>query len=288
MNEKLLGYLQANHRTTTVQAYYREIVIYLTNNDNAQNYNYSEVVNYLGALRNKYTNPKTISRTLASIKAYYSYLLATELRTDNPAKSIRLRDKISRDIQLQNLFSNIELEELLVKKERYINLELRNKLVVSLLIYQGLKPNEIECLEIEDVKLNEGIIYIKSSAKNNGRTLALRANQVLLFKNYLEVDRVVLLQGKQTNTVVIGIRGEPMTAEDITKHVKRNYKLFAPRVVNCQTIRQSVIRNLLAQNNDLRVVQAFAGHKYPSTTEKYKQTHLTALQTALELFHPMR
>jgi integrase/recombinase XerD len=79
-----------------------------------------------------------------------------------------------------------------------------------------------------------------------------------------------------------------MTAEDITKHIKRNYQLFKPRNVNCLTIRQSVITNLLKQNNDLRIVQCFAGHKYPSTTEKYKQSNVEALQTALKIYHPIK
>jgi integrase/recombinase XerD len=80
-----------------------------------------------------------------------------------------------------------------------------------------------------------------------------------------------------------------MVAEDITKHIKRSYgKFYAPRNVNAQTIRQSVITNLLKQNNDLRLVQAFAGHKYPSTTEKYKQTNVTQLKLALELHHPFK
>ena len=54
------------------------------------------------------------------------------------------------------------------------------------------------------------------------------------------------------------------------------------------TIRQSVIANLLAKNNDLRIVQHFAGHKSPDTTEKYRQTGLNALKTAIEKLHPVR
>ena len=79
-----------------------------------------------------------------------------------------------------------------------------------------------------------------------------------------------------------------MRAEDITKHIRRNYAIFAPRKVNALTIRQSVIANLLKQNHDLRVVQVFAGHKYPSATERYKQTNVEALQTALQIYHPIK
>ena len=40
------------------------------------------------------------------------------------------------------------------------------------------------------------------------------------------------------------------------------------------------ITNLLKQGKDLRLVQAFAGHKYPSTTELYKQTEVELLKTS--------
>jgi integrase/recombinase XerD len=284
-------YLSTKYSKATAKAYYREIEIYLTNTTNAHNYNYSDIVNYLSKLRANYTNSKTINRILASIKAYYSYLYAYELRTDNPAKRLLLRDKINRDIQLQQLFTTKELEAVLIKKERYSNLESRNKIVMSLLVYQGLKPNEIASLEVKEVNLNEGTIYIKPSLKNNSRTLHLRGNQILLFKKYVEEVRPLLLQNNTLalEALVIGHRSNPMSGEDITKHVNRSYsKLYSPRIVNCQTIRQSVITNLLKETNDLRRTQAFAGHKYSSTTEKYKQSDVMQLQLALELHHPMR
>ncbi|MBX9850584.1 MAG: tyrosine-type recombinase/integrase [Cytophagaceae bacterium] len=61
-----------------------------------------------------------------------------------------------------------------------------------------------------------------------------------------------------------------------------------PRKVNCQTIRQSVVTNLLKAGNDLRIVQVFAGHKYPSTTERYKQTNVEALKMAISIYHPIK
>ena len=285
---ELGGYLQQHYTEKTAKAYAREIEIFLVNSPKAKKYTYTEIVGYIGALRTKYGNPRTISRILASIKAYYGYLCFTGKRKDNPARSIRLRDRITRDIQLQDLFTTEELEQLLTaKKERYTNLDYRNRVLISLLVYQALKPNEIESLQCGEINLELGTIYIKSSAKNNGRTLGLKANQILLFKKYLEETRTELVAGNPTGSFIIGQRKQPMTAEDITKHVKRNYDIFRPRKVNAQTIRQSVITNLL-KNNDLRIVQVFAGHRYPSSTERYRQGNVDALQSAIGQFHPIR
>ena len=80
-----------------------------------------------------------------------------------------------------------------------------------------------------------------------------------------------------------------MSGEDITKHVNRSFKnVYPARKVNAQTIRQSVIANLLKQGNDISVVQAFAGHKYPSSTERYKQTEVETLKAAVNKYHPLK
>jgi site-specific recombinase XerD len=53
-------------------------------------------------------------------------------------------------------------------------------------------------------------------------------------------------------------------------------------------IRQSVIANLLKAGHDLRIVQAFAGHRRTASTEAYKQTGLEELKAAIEKLHPLQ
>jgi integrase/recombinase XerD len=48
-----------------------------------------------------------------------------------------------------------------------------------------------------------------------------------------------------------------------------------------------VIANLLKQNHDLRVVQVFAGHKYPSAIEKYRQDDVEELKKQIQKYHPL-
>ena len=287
----LNNYLRSRYTADTVKAYEREIMIFLGNVPGAEKAVYNDLVNYLGSLRQRYSNGNTINRVLAGIKVYYDFLNHIGQRKDNPARSIRLRDKRSSDIQLQDLFSTEELEGLLNRKERYNNLILRNKALMSLLIYQALHPKEIEALTMADINLEQGSIYIRATPKTNSRELALKPPQIMLFYRYIYESRKHLLENKGADSVVflVGQRGERMKAEDITKHIQRSCKgLFKGRRVNARTIRQSVICNLLKAGNDLRLVQTFAGHKYPSTTEMYKQNDVEVLQSAINRFHPMQ
>lgn len=283
----LQSYLQQHYTKDTAAVYQYEIDNYTSGHPRAAEAVYKDVVSYMGLLRSRYNNASTLNRILCSIKAYYDFLCYTGARSDNPARSIKLRDQRSRDVQLQDLFTSEELEALQHGRQRVNKLEYRNKVLMSLLIYQALQPAEMDALTVHDINLSAGSIYIKATGKTNKRELQLRPNQVLLFYQYIHEIRVKLLGQKHHDALLIGLRGEPMKAEDITKHVKRSYEgVYPGRVVNAQTIRQSVIANLFKQEHDISVIQAFAGHKYPSSTEKYKQSGTETLRAAVNKYHP--
>ena len=291
-------YLQQHYSGETAKAYGREIKIYLNNFKEAEKASYKEVVYYVGLLRSRYSKASAISRILSSIKVYYDYLCHQNIRNENPARAIQLKDRPGKDIQLQDLFTTEELAILLHRKERYLHLDYRNKVLISLFIYQGLHPQEAQFLIVENIDLKQGTIYIKATPKNNSRTLQLKPNQILLFHHYITETRPKLLAAKSPSFggvgeafLLVGIRGQPMSGGDITKHIKRLAKTSpfgGSRGLNAQTIRQSVISNLLKEGHDISLVQAFAGHKYPSTTGKYKQDEVATLQAAVNKYHPLR
>ena len=70
--------------------------------------------------------------------------------------------------------------------------------------------------------------------------------------------------------------GTPEKGEGISYLISTFKGLFPERNLNPKTIRQSVIADLLKQGKDLRLVQVFAGHKYPSSTERYRQNQVEA------------
>lgn len=285
----LQQYLEKHYTPATAAGYHREIRIFLCNYDHADAAAYNDLIAYVGVLRERYDNASTLNRILCSIKAYYDYLCHEGRRSDHPARTILLKDQRSRDVQLQDLFSSEELESLLERKERYKALFYRNRVLMGLLIYQGLKPQEMALLSPEDISLEAGTIYIKPTATTNSRTLSLKPGQILLMYSYLHSVRSQLLKGRDSDALLIGHRGQSMSADDIVKHVIRSYRNMYPgREVTAQSIRGSVIANLLAQGHDISVVQRFAGHKYPSSTERYKQSQVEVLKAAIEQYHPMK
>lgn len=287
--ETLNQYLNRRYCKDTVQKYETDIVRYLKATGHGQDACYADIMDYIGMLRSRYTNARTIRGILASVKAYYNWLCHTGIREDNPAKSIVLKDRINRDVQLQDLFSPEELEALLRFPERFYLHVARNEVLMSLLVYQALTPREISALRVSDIDFRGGTVQVAAQPGSNGRKLPLKPQQVMLLLTYLHQSRPQLLRGKESEALVIGQRGNGYLPDEITGHVSSRYRgLYGPRKVTPLRIRQSVIANLLAAGHDLRVVQVFAGHKSLSATEQYRQTATAALREQIRQHHPIR
>ena len=174
-------------------------------------------------------------------------------------------------------------------------MENRNKIIISLLIYQALTVKEIAALVIQDINLVKGEIFIKGSQEATSkspksRTLPLHAKQVLLIDNYLKQDRGRLLKyNKETlekDYFILGQYGENINPHIISKAINE-HRSKADRIPP-KKIRQSVIANLLKKEQDTRIVQEFSGHRNTATTVQYKQTEFEALQQAIKQYHPIR
>lgn len=285
---KLTDFLKQSLRDTTVENYIHSIGKFKKINRNTEKYDYQKVMQYIEVLRNNLT-PKSIRREIAAIKKYYDYLIEIGKRKDNPARAIRIRDAKENPIQLQDLFTEKELQQLLIPRiERYPFLAKRNKIIMSLLVNQGLRTTEIESIKLNDLDLEKASLQVTGTGLTNSRKLALKAEQILLLYQYINHDRNELKTWRNDeNKLLLGKLGTPITTEDINYLITTYQKQFKKRLTTI-TIRQSVIANLLAKNNDLRVIQHFAGHKSPDTTEKYRQTGLNALKTAIDKLHPIK
>ena len=286
----LQEYLQERHPPSTVKNYTRDINIYLQNHPKASGYGYQQVTGYIGELRGRYSNARTVTRILQALKKYYHYLYYTGQRKDNPAKAIRLRDNKTKPLQLQDLFTTEDLQKLLLpRKERYPFLADRNKTVMSLLVNQGLKIGEMMQLDMNHINLSAASIFVPGTDKTNKRTLALKAEQVMLLHSYISEARPKLITERTggSTKLLLSKLGRPLSIPEIQYLVETYGHLYPGRHLTAQVIRQSVIMNLLNAGNDVRVVQVFAGHKRPDATEKYKQSHIETLKTEIQKHHPL-
>ena len=287
----LESYLLKKYKKNSLNPYLCSIRKYLNFIQNkAETAEYKDILDYIGHLRkNENLHPKTIKYYLGAVKIYYNYLLETGKRNDHPCSELYLKDKVSRQIAVDTLYTPETLENFYNYQYKDKILQRRNQVIISLLIYQGLTASEICNLQIDDINLDKAEVTIRSN-QNQNRILPLQAKQIVLFLNYLQEDYPKLTIHIQSKTPI-----KTLITGKLKEHVRPNVlnrMINENREKNQQLqpikIRQSVIANLLKKENNTRVVQVFAGHKRASTTILYKQTQLELLQNAINQYHPIK
>ncbi len=261
---------------------------------------YNDLLAFIDHSTSEGDSKTLLNRKLSAIRKYYDYLLYKGKATKNPATGLFIKNK--QHTVPSNLLTP---EELTAIYENYQVTDLRsqrNKVMIGLLVYQALTREELEKLEITDIKLHAGKIEIPGGTHSNPRTLKLESLQMLDIQEYISITRPEILKGKGS----YGTGRKPdsinqdkaqtqlfisMHGSDIIKnsflHLLYGLRKLNPKLTNAQQIRQSVI-TLWLKTKDLRTTQYMAGHRYVSSTERYQVNQLDDLQDALNLFHPLR
>jgi len=273
-------------------------------NNKPETASYKNILEYIGYLRQSKLSPRSIHNYLHVVKAYYNWLTETNQRKDHPCKRLNLKDRINKSIAIESLYSFETLENLLQSHQsKNKTLQKRDECVISLLIYQALTVQELSDLELNNLNLDKGTIYIKAGRSNRSRTLSLKSQQIMTFYQYINTDRLQLLKKNKQATesnkkrLILSYTGKPilsMNITDILNPRRLNVSEMPPKAVQNKPkllplkIRQSVLAHLLKQNHDVRIVQVFAGHRKAASTEEYKQTGLEELKTAVGKYHPLQ
>jgi integrase/recombinase XerD len=246
---------------------------------------HTDIMEYVNYCKNKGNKNITINRKLLSLRHFYDYLISDKKLKINPITGIRIKGIIKR--QPHDLLNEKELIELF---EKYLDHNLvgkRNKSIIGMMVYQGLDSGEIAKLEKEDLRLEEGKIKIPSSNKSNGRTLELNGKQIIPLQIYkTEIRQLILAESKKESDRLFVSSGESQQLNNALGNLCKKLKKINPKVRNPTQIRMSVI-SLWLEKHDIRTVQYMAGHRYVSSTERYRKDKLEGLQEQLEKIHPL-
>ena len=230
---------------------------------------YTDILDYIGLLREQNLHPKSLRNNLFAIKIYYRFLVATGKRNDHPCQYLYLKDQINRAIQVEALYPKEVIENLFESWESKNKIhQTRDKIIISFLVYQALTVLEITQIKVSDINLEDGTVKVKGNKKNKGRTLSLKPRQILLFHNYLKTEYKTYYKqqkpGKRKDYFLLSEEGLQLYQGGINRMINKNRDQQSKLIP--LKIRQSVIAHLLKKNNDIRIVQEFAGHRRTAST----------------------
>lgn len=288
MNSQTLEqFIKANHTPSTAKIYLFEINNYLATHPKARHYKYLDILKVIESLSQRYSNVRSRIQILSAMKRYYDYLVVSGRRSDHPCKRLVIK-RPKHQIQIQDLFTMEELQLLFNRPNRYKNIDIRDKVVISMLISLGITSRELVSVTLSCLDFESGTINIKASSKIAGRKLEMDRNLIKLLESYVTEVRPRMLR-TQTNILVLSKLGQPISVNGIHSIFEPLKSMFPDKILNPERIRMSVVSHWL---NDKKIpieqVMDLSGMKWASSVLQYERIDVDHQRELINRYHPLR
>ena len=238
---------------------------------------------YLGELDAAQYARSTIARKMATLRAYYDYLIEQAICEDNPALLLGTPKKAH---TLPQTLSHEEIETILNAPDTSTPVGIRDSALLEFLYATGARVSEITSLRVEGVDLGSGSVRLHGKG-DKIRNVFLYPLACEKLSRYLAQARQTLVGSKQIETLFVSSRGNPLSEDAIRRIVKtyaRKSLIGSPVSPHC--FRHSFATDLLTSGADLRSVQELLGHANLSTTQIYTHVSPTHLKQVHRRTHP--
>ena len=270
----------------TLQSYRRDIEQYEKYvSDNKINYlkvTEETILEYMEYLREENKKESTISRSLASIRSFYQYLIRVKKIKKDPTMTIE-SPKISK--RTPNILTSKEVE-LLLDQPKDVDLKgTRDKAMLEFAYATGMRVTEMISLDIDDVKLDEG--YVVCRGRSKSRNIPLGSMSLKALKEYIDDARPYLIRDESEEALFVNVNGTRLTRQGFWKIVKY-YKEQAhiEKDITPHVLRHSFATHLLQNGADLKAIQTMLGHSDISSTQVYMQFQDPGIKNEYKKAHP--
>ena len=271
----------------TVSSYMRDIrqyVNWLSQNGITDILTVSQVniEEYLNDLQAQGKSAATASRTLASLKNFYAYLVSSGFLDQTPVIDIQV-DRGEKKIP--QILTGREIELLLSQPLVSDPKGCRDKAMLEIMYATGVRVSELICLDISDVNLDSGLIKCVGAKKS--RMIPLYPAALKALQQYMKNVRPVLVSDPEETALFVNISGVRMSRQGFWKILK-HYQASAhiDKEITPHTLRHSFAVHLLENGADLDSLQELLGHSDISSTQIYTHMVNQKLKSVYEKCHP--
>ena len=281
--------LEKKYSVNTTQAYEKDLLEFSEFNkvsfdfDDIDNVDYSIIRNWIISLVNAKISNRTINRKIASLKAYYKFLLKIEAITINPlAKHKALKTEKKVEIP----FSENEMDQVLSKIPFTDDFEgIRDKLIIELLYTTGIRRAELVGLKLVNLDLHQSNMRVLGK-RNKERIVPLLDRVVELFKVYLELREGVLGDSKE-ELVFLTKSGSIIYETLVYRIINHYFSIVSSKVKKSPHIlRHTFATHLLNKGADLNSVKELLGHSSLASTQVYTHNSIAELKKVHLTAHP--
>lgn len=240
------------------------------------------IADYLAHLEDEGRTGATVSRSLASLKNFYSYVVSSGFLEKTPVTDIRVHRG---DKKLPQILSSREIELLLAQPVAVDAKGCRDKAMLEVMYATGIRVSELIDLDVDDVNLEQGII--KCSGAKKTRIIPLYPAALKALTVYLRDVRNGIIASQAEQALFVNVNGIRMSRQGFWKILK-HYQSTAhiEKEITPHTLRHSFAVHLLENGADLGSLQELMGHSDISSTQLYTHMINQKLKSVYEKCHP--
>ncbi len=237
---------------------------------------------YLAHLESDGRSAATVSRSLASLKNFYSYVVSSGFLEQTPVVDIHV-DRGEK--KLPQILTGREIELLLAQPVCVDAKGYRDKAMLEVMYATGMRVTELIDLNVDDVNLEAGVI--KCAGARKSRMIPLYPAALKALSTYLAGIRDTMIATPTEQALFVNVNGERMSRQGFWKILK-HYQAAAriDKDITPHTLRHSFAVHLLENGADLGSLQELMGHSDISSTQMYTHMVNQKLKSVYEKCHP--
>ena len=277
---------EKNASSNTLSSYVRDVSQYLrwlqgkelTPEQAAQ----SDVEAYIRYLSGQGKSVATVTRSLASLKSFYTFLMLRRLVSINPAKGLAPA-KVER--KLPQILTSKEVELFLEQPDPGDAKGCRDRAMLELLYATGIRVSELIGLNLDNLNLSAG--FLRCGGPGRERMIPLYPTAIRALDDYVRHVRPQMIEYPDEQALFVNMNGERMSRQGFWKLIKHyQEKAGIQKDITPHTLRHSFAAHLLENGADLRSIQEMLGHADISSTQIYAQLVNQKLKEVYNKAHP--
>lgn len=271
----------------TVESYKRDVTQYISYLDGTGVTDISSttkttVLSYLLYLQKEGRASSTVSRTLASLRSYYLFMMQNGVVKSNPTSNLEAPHV---EKKIPKILSGEEVELLLEQPKNCDNKGIRDKAMLELLYATGIRVSELINLDVSDVNVPMSFVRCKGGKKERIIPMGHQAKDAL--ENYINNVRKYMVKDENETALFVNCSGARLSRQGFWKLIKYYQHIAGIETdITPHTLRHSFAAHLLENGADLHSIQEMMGHADISSTQVYSRMMNSKIKDVYAKAHP--
>ena len=271
----------------TVESYKRDVTQYISYLDGTGVTDISSttkttVLSYLLYLQKEGRASSTVSRTLASLRSYYLFMMQNGVVKSNPTSNLEAPHV---EKKIPKILSGEEVELLLEQPKNCDNKGIRDKAMLELLYATGIRVSDLINLDVSDVNVPMSFVRCKGGKKERIIPMGHQAKDAL--ENYINNVRKYMVKDENETALFVNCSGARLSRQGFWKLIKYYQHIAGIETdITPHTLRHSFAAHLLENGADLHSIQEMMGHADISSTQVYSRMMNSKIKDVYAKAHP--